>query len=324
MPLALEWSEKEAEMAEELTQLEREVLTHPTVDYFLDHPLEELGLDIWCLSAANLEFDFDLQKYSQKQSPLPTPTGIRKNWAKFARHFQSLLILFAKIQRDKKDPREETLASDLWHKLEGKQKFCFRWEQEAHNQEITARRKGNMNVLFIDASELIGNPNDQLEALHEIIRQYIQSLIANYREYKHYRPNIKDLSEIDPRHLFLLVDIPNITDFVKKIPRSIQVKINIIRFSIPKIYQEEETYTFDVLARGFYLVTFFLPQKKDDLLEIKKELKKKGLICFRPRQSTMALLIFDQTFPSTETKAKPDIEKAIRHFSSHRLYIIEP
>ena len=174
-------------MPRELTQLEQEVASHPSVAWWRSKMREDSsgrGEGHFALEGDAADFFLAAAQYS-------APSRAGKDWDALATHIRSLIVLMAKIARDDGPMREDeqnctdrhrgaaeeckghTLAAELYLAL-AVHGALFSWERDAWRQSVTARRvaKGPLNIYVFPSFGRKSECQDDGYVIHQACEYY--------------------------------------------------------------------------------------------------------------------------------------------------------
>ncbi len=242
-------------MPRELTQLEQEVASHPSVAWWrakMHGGIADHREGYFSLSGGIAELFIDAARYQ-------APSRAGKDWDVLADHVRSLVVLMAKIVRDdrpmrqgeldcahrnlgatKECRRQHTLAAELFFTLDVP-RTMFSWERDAWRSAVAVRRaaKGLLNLYVFPSfgEERVCQSDGGI--LHEACERYFgrvkpEAVASDGARREHF-------VEIDTREQgagfeqpLVIADPPSISELMAEIPREVQSRRSPIHFRLPR------------------------------------------------------------------------------------------
>lgn len=273
-------------MPRELTQLEQEVASHPSVAWWRGKMREDQsnrGEGRFALQGHTRDFFFDAAQYQ-------APSRAGKDWDVLAAHIRSLIVLMAKIVRDdcpmreneldcahrhpygvKECNRQHTLAAELYFAL-AIPRTMFSWERDEWRRSVAARReaKGPLNIFVFPSfgTERVCESDGAI--IHEARERYFRRVkpemfasSAAVRE--HFVPCDTREKGMWFEEPMVIADPPSISDLMAEIPRDVQHRRPPIHFRLPR--NDRTSYTHPNQEHDFPLncayVGLFDPSRTD-------------------------------------------------------------
>ncbi len=242
-------------MPRELTQLEQEVASHPSVAWWRAKMRKGIGghkEGHFSLGGKVTDLFIGAAQYQ-------APSRARKDWDVLADHLQSLNVLMAKVARDSgtmrqgeldcahrnlgaigECKRQHTLAAELFFMLDVPCAM-FSWERDAWRSAVAARRaaKGLLDIyVFPSFGEEHACRSDG-GILHEACERYFgrvkpEAVASDGARREHF-------VEIDTREVgmwfeqpLVIADPPSISELMAEIPRDVQRRRPPIHFRLPR------------------------------------------------------------------------------------------